>query len=243
MWFGYFYLFVFISGVPKKLNLIFSAPFLISLLLIFTTFVLGIWQIQRLNWKNELIKNFEDIRTASPINIENIDIKEFVKIKTEGVINRKNKIFFPAKTNNGKVGLRLASEITLKNGKKYLLDEGWFENSKFEYFKNNQDIFKESIEGYIRYPRNPKLFTPDNNLEKNEWYTYDLLSIKIFFSSPINNKFFIKKLNSNKEDFLIPASHIYQFRNNHLQYAITWFLMSFAFFILFLVYLKKNKNE
>ena len=30
-------------------------------------------------------------------------------------------------------------------------------------------------------------------------------------------------------------------RNNHLQYAITWFVMSFAFFVLFLVYLKKNK--
>ena len=35
-----------------------------------------------------------------------------------------------------------------------------------------------------------------------------------------------------------PTIHI---PNNHLQYAITWFLMSFAFFVLFLVYLKKNK--
>ena len=44
-----------------------------------------------------------------------------------------------------------------------------------------------------------------------------------------------------EESFLIPSELKPTFRNNHLQYAITWFLMSFAFFVLFLVYLKKNK--
>ena len=44
-----------------------------------------------------------------------------------------------------------------------------------------------------------------------------------------------------QEDFLIPSELTPTFKNNHLQYAITWFVMSFAFFVLFLVYLKKNK--
>ena len=42
------------------------------------------------------------------------------------------------------------------------------------------------------------------------------------------------------EPFLIPSELTPTFSNNHLQYAITWFVMSFAFFVLFLVYLKKN---
>lgn len=207
------------------------------------TFSLGIWQLYRLDWKSSLIKNFEDLKTSSAINLSLSTKKEFVKIKLKGTINRKNKIFLPAKTYKGKAGIRLASEFISENGKIYLIDEGWFKNADFEYFKNNNDVFEENIIGYIRFPIEAKLFTPKNNILNNEWYTYDLKEINRFFSSSLNQIFFIKKLNPNKENFLISSNHKHQFRNNHLQYAITWFCMSLAFLILFLVYVKKHKNE
>ena len=207
------------------------------------TLSLGIWQLKRLDWKNSLIKKFSDSESSKPINLNEASIREFIKIKAVGTINRNKKIFFPSKTLDGKVGMRLASELTLDNGKKYLIDEGWFENSYYNYFKDNNDIFNVNILGYIRFPRESKFFTPQNNLQKNEWYTYDLVNIKNFFSLPLNQVFFIKKTNPNKEDFLISSNLEHKFINNHLQYAITWFCMSLAFIILFLVYLKKYKNE
>lgn len=199
--------------------------------------------MQRLEWKNSLIKNFDELKYSDPVDLSISSKKEFIKIKSKGVINRSNKIFFPAKTHHGKVGKRLASEFITEKGNRYLIDEGWFKNTDYEHFKNNQKKFKTFIVGYIRYTRDPKLFTPKNDLLKNEWYTYDLEKISKYFSSPINQLLFIKKINPNEEKFLIPSSHIYEFRNNHLQYAITWFFMSFTFLIMFLVYLKKNKNE
>ena len=95
----------------------------------------------------------------------------------------------------------------------------------------------------MKLPRNAKIFTPKNNTITNEWYTYDLKQISEFIKSEINIKFFIKKINKNKELYLVPSNQNYKFRNNHLEYAITWFCMSFAFLIMFLVYLKKNQNE
>ena len=240
---GFSYLFAYIFGVHKNYHLFFSKPIFISIILILTTFLLGVWQLQRLEWKNILIENFNELKTSTAIELSNVTKKEFIKIKSKGTINRNNKIFFPAKTYNGKVGVRIASEFTSENGSVYLIDEGWFKNSDFKYFKSNKDIFEENIIGYIRYPREAKLFTPINNVLKNEWYTYNLEEISDFFSQSLNKAIFIKKLNPNKESFLISSTHIHQFRNNHLQYAITWFCMSFAFFIMFLVYLKKNKNE
>jgi surfeit locus 1 family protein len=239
---GYFYLFVYIFGVHKNFHLTLVKPFLFSIILILTTFFLGVWQLKRLDWKNSLIKSFDNLQYVSAINIEDTKMQEFTKIKVIGTIDRNKKIFFPAKTNNGKAGIRLASELTLENGNKYLIDEGWFENSKYKYFEDNKDIFKLKIIGYVRYPISAKIFTPSNNLLKNEWYTYDLSKVSNFFSSSINQSFFIKKMNSNKEDYLLPSTYRHQFRNNHLQYSITWFCMSFAFFILFLVYLKNNKK-
>ena len=240
---GFSYSFAYIFGVHKNLILFFIKPIFVSILFIIVTFLLGIWQLQRLDWKNDLIQNFYDLNESKAIDLSIVTKKEFIKIKSKGIINRNNKIFFPAKTHNGKAGVRLASEFISDHGALYLIDEGWFKNSDFEYFKKNNDIFEENIIGYIRYPRKAKLFTPQNNILNNEWYTYNLEEISEFFSKPLNTVLLIKKLNPNKESFLIPSTHIHQFLNNHLQYAITWFCMSFAFLVMFLVYVKKNKND
>lgn len=214
---------------------------LIFLPFVLVTLILGAWQLYRLDWKNNLIESFNLLGKSNPVELEDAEIKEFLKIKTTGTINRKKKIFFPAKTLNGKAGIRLASEFISNKGKIYLLDEGWFKNNDRSYFKSNNDVFEEVIVGYIRFPRKAKFFTPSNNLRNNEWYTYNLNTISDFLNIPLENKFFIKKMSVNKEVFLIPSSHRHEFRNNHLHYAITWFCMSFSFLILFLVYLKKNK--
>ena len=167
MLFGFSYLFVFIFGVHKKSKSSFKL-ILISLALILTTFLLGVWQLQRLQWKNSLIINFDELKKSHAIELS-LDVKkEFIKIKSKGVINRKNKIFFPAKTKNGQVGIRLASEFISDNGDIYLIDEGWFKNLDLEYFKNNNDSFEENIIGYIRLPRDKKFFTPNNNIINNE---------------------------------------------------------------------------
>ena len=142
---------------------------------------------------------------------------------------------------NGKSGYRLASIMTTIEDEKILIDEGWYAEDNHEYFSRNNSIFTEEIIGYIRYPREAKLFTPINNVISNEWYTYNLYEIENFLNIEINKEYFIKNMSVREESFLIPSELKPTFRNNHLQYAITWFVMSFAFFVLFLVYLKKNK--
>ena len=135
----------------------------------------------------------------------------------------------------------MASILQTIDSGNILFDEGWYNQDKHEYFLKNDKIFSKEIVGYIRFPRKAKLFTPENNLITNEWYTYNLTEIGDYLGIKINQKYFIKNMSSPAEPFLIPSELKPTFRNNHLQYAITWFLMSFAFFVLFLVYLKKNK--
>ena len=142
---------------------------------------------------------------------------------------------------NGKSGFRLASIIKTIQGENFLIDEGWYSKENHQYFLMNDKIFNKEIIGYVRYPRDAKLFTPKNNIMTNEWYTYNLKEIEEYLDIKINQKYFIKNMSDPEEVFLIPSDLTPKFKNNHLQYAITWFVMSFAFFVLFLVYLKKNK--
>tara|TARA_X000000368_G_C22809474_1_gene614010 strand:+ start:144 stop:710 length:567 start_codon:yes stop_codon:yes gene_type:complete len=188
-----------------------------------------------------LIITFKDTSSKLPIELKLAEKNEFIKITVYGEINRKYKIFFPAKTLNGKNGFRLASILKTNLGENILIDEGWYSKENHKYFLANEKILGKQIIGYIRYPRKAKFFTPKNNMLTNEWYTYNLNEIENYLDIKINKKYFIKNMSDPEESFLIPSELRPNFRNNHLQYAITWFLMSFAFFVLFLVYLKKNK--
>ena len=104
-------------------------------------------------------------------------------------------------------------------------------NLTLDYFKNNSDIISAEILGYLRYPTEKKMFTPKNSPETNEWYYYDLQEIQKYFQTEINQKFFIKNMTNYSEEFLLPSTVNHNFSNNHLQYAITWFLMSFSDFL------------
>ena len=213
------------------------------------TSYLGFWQLERLKWKEQLIDNFNNLQDQKPLSLsmgkmKYPNIEEFTKIISRGTIDRSKKIFFPAKTNNGKNGVRIGSLFTDNHGNKYLIDEGWFSKSYYDYYKKSQKVFNAEILGYIRYPTEKKIFTPENSIKKNEWYYYDLKKIQNYFNIEINQKFFIKNMSYYSEDFLIPSSIKHNFSNNHLQYAITWFLMSISIIIIFLIYLiRENKRQ
>ena len=195
-----------------------------------------------MEWKRNLIQEFNDLANEKPLSLSmgkmkyrNVD--EFTKIIAKGTVDRSKKIFFPAKTYNGKNGFFIASLLTDNHDNQYLIDEGWFEYTKYDYFKNNSDIISSEILGYLRYPTEKKMFTPNNSPETNEWYYYDLQEIQKYFDTEINQKFFIKNMTAYGEDFLLPSTAKHNFSNNHLQYAITWFLMSFSILIILIIYL------
>ena len=209
------------------------------------TLFLGIWQLERLEWKKNLIQEYNNLEKERPLSLSMGKMKyrnmdEFTKIIAKGTIDRSKKIFFPAKTYNGKNGYFIASLLIDNHNNHYLIDEGWFEYNQYDYFKKNSDIISAEILGYLRYPTEKKMFTPKNSPETNEWYYYDLKEIEKYFGAQINQKFFIKNMSNYGEDFLFPSRAKHNFSNNHLQYAITWFLMSFSILIIFVIFLVRK---
>ena len=61
-------------------------------LIILTLLSLGFWQIYRLNWKLELIEQIENSLKNNPVELSNTEKKNYLRIKTSGVIDFDNKI-------------------------------------------------------------------------------------------------------------------------------------------------------
>ena len=62
------------------------------------TLFLGIWQLDRLKWKEDLIKEFNNLVKEKPLslsmgNMKYRNMEEFTKIITKGTVDRSKKIF------------------------------------------------------------------------------------------------------------------------------------------------------
>lgn len=97
------------------------------------TFGLGCWQIQRLQWKTDLIGEMSTRISEDPIilpeNIES-DIQlqkdlEYRRVLLKGRFCHDQEITVGPRTLNGKNGFWVISPMVLKSGKKILVNRGW----------------------------------------------------------------------------------------------------------------------
>ena len=61
--------------------------------IILTLLSLGFWQIYRLNWKLELIEQIENSLKNDPVELSNVEKKNYLRIKTSGDIDFDKQIY------------------------------------------------------------------------------------------------------------------------------------------------------
>ena len=91
--YGYFCLQQYTSGEVRSVSL--KYKFLFSVFIIFFILVfiaLGVWQMIRLNWKNNLILEIENSLKKPPVELSQSNKENFLKIKTSGLINFEKQI-------------------------------------------------------------------------------------------------------------------------------------------------------
>ena len=85
---------------------------------------LGSWQLYRLNWKLDLIKQIEDSLQNKPIELTETKEKNFLRVKTSGKINFQKQIYLYNLNESGKPGFEVINPILINN-KNYLINRGW----------------------------------------------------------------------------------------------------------------------
>ena len=87
---------------------------IVFLFISFVTFILGIWQLYRLNWKNDLIENINNSINA-PKNFNNNEkYEELITVSLNNDYDFiDNPIFLESKTQLGKVGYHAVLPLSL----------------------------------------------------------------------------------------------------------------------------------
>ena len=212
--------------------------FLFSVFIIFFILVfvaLGSWQIVRLNWKNNLILEIENSLKNPPVELTNLNVENYLRIKTSGSIDLEKQIYLYNLNDTGTPGFEVINPILI-NDTNYLINRGWIPFEK----KNSQEInvFDENdIIGTLKLQGRKNIFKPDNDLEENYWFSLNREDILKFTGKEFSK--YIIYLNGNYQ-VPKPKKITANISNNHQKYALTWFSLAISILLLYLYFRKKN---
>ena len=212
--------------------------FLFSVFIIFFILVfigLGSWQIIRLNWKNNLILEIENSLKNPPVELAQSNKENFLKIKTSGSINFDKQIYLYNLNDSGTPGFEVINPITIGD-ENYLINRGWIPFEK----KGSQEINvfdQKNIIGTLKLQGRKNIFKPDNDLDKNYWFSLNREDVLNFTGKNFSE--YIIYLDGNYQ-FPKPKKITANISNNHKKYAITWFSLAISILLLYLYFRKKN---
>ena len=203
--------------------------------IILTLLSLGFWQIYRLNWKLELIEQIENSLKNNPVELSKIEKKNYLRIKTSGDIDFDKQIYLYNLNDAGKPGFEVINPIKIGD-ENYLVNRGWIPFEKKDLPEIN--LFDQNkIVGTLMLQTKPSTFKPENDIEKNYWFTLDREDILKFTGRNFSE--YVIYLNG---DYKIPKPRVItaKISNNHKKYAITWFSMAISILLIYLYFRKKN---
>ena len=193
---------------------------------------LGVWQVQRLQWKEGLLA-----RLAANAAAEPIDIATAASQAEEGRDMEFVRVRFPAQfrhdawkkmisTYERGQGWTIITPAMTPDGWAVIVDRGRLPGQLLEHF--DQPDGEVTLEGVIRtHKAGPGYFDPANDPKANLWYWWDVPAMLADSGLPEGTKRFPYAVQllpaSGTGGFPKPEEPKANLANNHLGYAITWF--------------------
>ena len=189
----------------------------------------------RLSWKLDLINQIENSLKIDPVELKNVEKKNYLRIKTSGQIDFEKQIYLYNLNETGKPGFEVINPIKIGN-EDYLINRGWISFDQ----KNKPEINvvdQKNIIGTLMLQSKSSSFKPKNEVDKNYWFTLDREDILKYTGKNFSK--YIIYLNGNYKN---PRPRVItaKISNNHKKYAITWFSMAISILLIYLYFRKKN---
>lgn len=205
---------------------------------------LGVWQLDRLHWKLALIAEMNTNMHAPAIPIRQALLlppasREYRRVALQGrFLNAKEALVFAA-NRQGEAVYHVVTPMQFDDGAIYLVDRGIVPPSlrNPSARASGEMEGEQHVTGIVRTPDPPGPFTPQPDLAQRVWYARDTKSIAasdhIGLASPVIVE---ADATPNPGGWPKGGQTVVDLPNNHLQYAITWFLMAAALFVFYFVF-------
>lgn len=211
-----------------------------------TLLLLGYWQVQRAEWKDNIITQLQSEYAkdplAYPLEFDDLQNSEIQHGHIKGTFDYSKQMLFGPKKYEEEIGYDVLIPMALKSGN-VLVNLGWVKGEKREEIIIPAPREYIVLTGISRKPDWNK-FTPENSPSNNIWTKLDVNQIakekKIEKIAPII--FYAKTASEPFDNFKMMEDRWFP-RNKHMQYAFFWFSMAGALLVLITIYFVTQKNK
>lgn len=205
---------------------------------------LGIWQLERLKWKEGLIADMARTEAAAPLPVETLLAQSKPDWRSAAlpdcVIDPARLIYMHSEV-AGVPGYRVLTACQLDKGA-MLVDLGFAENRLAVSAVTLTPV------GRLRPFEKSGPFTPVNRVAENDWYWRSAAEIGTTLKASVRPDYFlVLDLKASHADIsgLSQGPLTAPLPNRHLEYALTWFGLGWALLGVFgsVVYQRARKNK
>lgn len=201
---------------------------------------LGVWQWQRLAWKESVIADIDARLLASPVALPaspNPDADAYLPVAITGTFSGDTLRVLVSQKQIG-AGHRLITAFETAEGR-ILIDRGFVAVQDQDVVTPKDAV---TVTGNLQWPQETDGFTPEADREANLWFARDVpLMAAELDTRPI---LLVARALSEPEALVTPLPvDTSRIPNDHLQYMITWFSLAAIWLLMSLLFLRRRRDQ
>jgi surfeit locus 1 family protein len=199
---------------------------------------LGVWQVQRLAWKEALIERVDQHRHARPTPAPGPadwaqvtrDADEYRRVSVQGRFDHARSTLVAATTELGS-GYWVLTPLQREDGSWLLVNRGFVPGDQRRQVLGDAAVpeGEQMVTGLLRLPEPGGAFLRDNDAANGRWYSRDVAAIAaVQRLGPLVAPYFIDQAAPHPPTHGWPRAGltVVRFSNNHRVYAATWFALA-----------------
>lgn len=233
------------------------APGLAALAGVAVLVTLGLWQLDRREWKNDLLARIEARIHAPPGDVVaeadwpawDAAEDEYRRVRVAGVFAHDKATLVRGnaprdRQGNVRAGFFVLTPLMRDDGSTLLVNRGFVPEELRDPARRpgSQPGGRVSVTGLMRASQARGPFVPEDDPQKGEWFTRDIAAIAATRGLTRVAPFIVDADASTTAAWPRGGLTVVSFPNNHLEYALTWFGLAAALVGVFAAFARRQAH-
>jgi surfeit locus 1 family protein len=183
---------------------------------------LGVWQLQRLAWKETVLAQIDARIGAAPVSLPttpDVAVDRYLPVLVSGALTGEELDVLVSRKEIG-AGYRVISVLETDTGRRVLVDRGFLVDDARGL---PREVRALDVEGNLVWPDEVDGYTPAPDAKTGVWFARDIPAMAVALKAEPLLVVAKSETGDGIEPMPVDSSAI---TNDHLNYAITWFSLA-----------------
>lgn len=204
---------------------------------------LGFWQLERLQWKRNLIAEIGHNMRAPPISLDlalklGVAHAQYRRVTLTGRFDNARESYLYTTGPEGRPVYHLLTPLLLDGGGAVMIDRGYIPLALREpaLRPESEPVGAVNTVGVLRTPDKPGIFTPSPDVRDRVWFARDVEAMGQRDHLRLVAPVVLEAVGTGSAKWPRGGQTRVDLPNDHLQYALTWFLLASALVVVYIAW-------